>query len=124
MYIVYETDNNLESLRTNYLVLTLDTVVIPNGDPITAYAVIDSESVPLQEVGQLAELRDMHEDLIQHYRNREWDKCEEKIASLISCFKGSLDSFYTELHNRIEQLRNATLADDWTGNIIQIAEFE
>lgn len=122
MYIVYDTDNNLKQLRSKYLVLELDTIEITEGKSVTAYAVVDNSKIPLQDMGRITEYMDLHANLIKNYRLQNWDYCEQAMGHLMGCFKGEIDSFYEELVIRIAALREATIADGWTGNIITISE--
>jgi len=116
MYIVYDTNNDLNALRSKYLVLELDTVEI-NENTLTAYAVVDAENVILQEITMLDKLKELHENLIKNYRLKNWNYCNNAIEHLKGKFKGELDSFYEELDARIAQLKDIELSDDWSGNI-------
>lgn len=117
MYIVYDTNDNLDQLRSKYLVLELDTLEFSER-LVTAFSVIDNEHIPLSEVGRLTEFSNLHANLIKNYRNRDWNYCEEAISHLLGKFKGEMDSFYAEFLERIEILKDATLQEDWTGNVV------
>jgi hypothetical protein len=123
MYIVYDTNHNeLNLLRSKYLVLELDTLEFLDGKVMTAHAVVDSEHIPLQEVNLIENLRDLHTNLIKNYHLRNWDYCKQAIDHLTGKFRGELDTFYSEMFERIEVLEQANLAEDWTGNIILTEE--
>lgn len=117
MYIVYETDNNAEQLRTKYLVLELDTLEFPDGRVVRALGVIDSEHVPLQEIQLMENVKDLHGNLIKNYRERNWNFCKQAIDHLKGKFKGEMDSFYDELSERIQTLEECNLPEDWSPNI-------
>jgi len=118
MYIVYENDeNNLEQLRSKYLVLELDSLEIKPEEFVTAHCVIDNEHIQLQEMTSLNEFRELHEGLIQNYKTQEWDKCYEAIDQLITKFKGEMDSFYEILRDRIKILETSDLSENWTGRV-------
>jgi hypothetical protein len=119
MYIVYETDNNLELLRSKYLVLELDSLEI-NDKTTTAFAIIDSEHVQLHEIAKLDVITNLHCHLIKNYKLQNWDYCEQAIDHLIGSFKGELDSFYEELLQRVLVLKNTPIGKDWSGAIKQV----
>jgi hypothetical protein len=118
MYIVYDTNNAIESLRSKYLVLELDTVEFSDGKLAHAYAVVDSEHISFQELPLISNITELHEQLLENYRDQNWDFCIEAISNLRGNFKGELDTFYDELEQRIEILKTATIAPGWTGNIL------
>ena len=117
MYIVYETGNDINELRSKYLVLELDTLELSDGNTIATYAVVDKDCIVLQEITILDNLKRLHEGLIRNYHKRNWKYCRDAIEHLQGKFKGELDSFYAEFLTRIEILENAELPSDWTGNI-------
>jgi len=118
MYIVYETNNVIDSLRCKYLVLELDTVEFSDDKTVKTFAVVDSEHVSLNEMSELNTLTELHENLIKNYRLQNWNYCGQAIEHLLGSFKGELDTFYEALSVRIAILEGATIADDWTGNIL------
>jgi len=118
MYIVYETNNEIDSLRSKYLVLELDTVEFSNGKTVRTFAVVDNDHIVFQEIPMLENLTDLHENLIKNYRLKNWDYCTQAMDHLMGSFKGELDTFYEELSKRIKVLEDIPLADDWTGNIL------
>lgn len=118
MYIVYDTNHDeVQRLRSKYLVLELDTLEFPDGKIVKALAVVDSEHIPLQEINMLENLKDLHANLIKNYHLKNWNYCRQAIDHLNGKFKGELDTFYHELLERISILEEATIAEDWSGNI-------
>ena len=102
--------------REKYTVLELDTFVFEQKHiTATAYAVI--EQVPLLEMASLDSFKDLHKNLMQEYRGRNWKYCEDAIEHLRGKWSGDLDTFYTELYDRIQTLKTQSLPDDWTGKI-------
>jgi len=118
MYIVYDVNNSVEPLRSKYLVLELDTIEFLDGKTLTAFAIVDSEHIPFQEIAMLENLKNLHDKLIQNYRKQDWNFCGQALDHLNGRFKGELDSFYTELGHRINKLESSTVKEDWTGNVI------
>jgi hypothetical protein len=111
-------DNVAEQAREKYTVLELDTFQIQGQDQTaTAYAIL--EQIPLQEMGGLAEFVDLHTNLMREYRNRNWKYCEDAIEHLNGKWNGELDTFYSELTDRLELLKTQSLDDSWTGVIVR-----
>jgi hypothetical protein len=109
-------DNVAELAREKYTVLELDTFVIEDQDKTTtAYAIV--EKIPLLEMTNLPHYQDLHENLMREYRKRNWKYCEDAIGHLRGRWSTELDSFYSELQQRIQNLKTQSLDDSWTGAI-------
>jgi hypothetical protein len=109
-------DNIAELAREKYTVLELDTFVIEDRDQTaTAYAIVDK--IPLLEMTNLSHYQDLHTNLMQEYRKRNWKYCEDAIGHLQGRWSNDLDSFYSELQQRIQNLKTQSLDDSWTGAI-------
>ena len=87
-------------------------------EPITAYAVVDNQSISLQEIPTLENFKNLHNNLMLEYRQKNWNYCEQAIEHLRGRWKGELDSFYDEMILRIDRLKETKLNDDWNGIII------
>ena len=109
---------NIEQAQEKYTVLELDTLII-NGaaDPVTAYCLI--EQVPIDQIAGIDQFRDLHNNLMANYRKRNWKYCEDAIEHLMGKWGGELDSFYTEMSQRILQLQNQSLDWNWNGSIVK-----
>jgi len=51
------------------------------------------------------------------YRKRNWRYCEDVIEHLTGKWGGEVDTFYSELFQRIQNLKQMSLAEDWTGRV-------
>lgn len=111
MNIIY--GNRRHLVPDSYTVLELDTFQTPAGNRETAYCVI--ENIALQDFPVLDAYIKVHHDLMQAYRDRNWEYCESAIAGLIGRWNGELDSFYKDLAERVTQLRDQELKPDWDG---------
>ena len=106
----------LDSLPSNYTVLELDTFVLPpDHKKVTSYCVI--EKIPLQDFPVLESYKKVHVDLIQAYRDQNWEYCEYAIKGLMGRWNGEADSFYDNLLTRVQQCKNSAPGDYWTGYI-------
>ena len=109
-------DNVAELAREKYTVLELDTFVIEDRDQTaTAYAIV--EKIPLLEMTNLPHYQDLHENLMREYRKRNWKYCEDAIEHLKGKWGQVIDTFYTEIYDRIQSLKTQSLPDDWSGYI-------
>jgi len=109
-------DNIAELAREKYTVLELDTLVMSGQDQTaTAYAIV--EKIPLQEMSTLDRFQDLHDNLMKEYRKRNWKYCEDAIGHLQGRWNTEIDTFYSELYDRIQSLKTQSLPDDWSGYI-------
>lgn len=110
--------SDLDELRSKYTVLELDTFRLPpDNQSVTAYAVI--ETIPINEIHRTTEFTDLHHNLMQEYKNRNWKYCEDAIEYLITAWSGELRTFYEVLSARISMLKDQDLGPEWDGTIIK-----
>ena len=111
-------DNVAAQAREKYTVLELDTFVFEHKDiTATAYAVI--EQVSLMELVNIERFKELHENLMLEYRKRNWKYCEDAIEHLRGKWNGDVDTFYTELYERMQTLKDQVLSDDWSGTVLR-----
>lgn len=110
MYIIF--GNGAKDLSDRFTVLELDTFATAQG-PETAWCVV--ENIPLADFGTLDDYRKVHSDLMQAYRQRNWEYCRSAIGGLRGRWNGELDSFYDNLEVRVKQFELNPPADDWDG---------
>jgi hypothetical protein len=115
MNIIFGKDK-LEDVDERYVVLELDTFLLPNADqPTTAYCVVDS--LDLDEIPMVNHFRELHSNLLKNYRSQNWNFCEQALEHLTPKWRGELASFYQELARRIEQFKQEPPGDGWDGII-------
>jgi len=118
MYIVLDKDNAIEQLHLKYLLLELDTLEIYGEGTVVSYAVITNEQTTIQDLQIRENLKDLHKGLMRNYHKKDWNFCKQAIEQLTGKFKGEIDTFYSEIGDRIKDLEILDLPDNWTGNII------
>lgn len=107
--------NQVKDLSDRFTVLELDTFHTAQG-PETAWCVV--ENIPLVDFATLEDYRKAHTNLMQAYRERNWEYCFSAIGSLRGRWNGELDSFYDNLELRIKGLAETPPADDWDGLLV------
>jgi hypothetical protein len=105
--------NEVIKLQDKYIVLELDTVTIKSSNPITAYCVI--ADIPLDELSRVEILKKLHHDLMEQYRNRNWDFCIQALEHLIGFWGKQIDSFYEILLARVVEYKQHEPDENWTG---------
>jgi hypothetical protein len=104
----------LDTLPDNYTVLELDTFVLPpDNAKVTSYCVV--EKIPLSDFPLMEAFLKVHADMLQAYRDQNWDYCLHAINRLTGRWNGELDSFYANLLQRVEQYQDNPPGDDYTG---------
>lgn len=105
--------DNIAALEDKYTVLELDTFRIGANGPVnTAYCVL--ELIPLEEMPLAESMVDLHHNLMQEYKKRNWNFCEQAIEHLMGKWNSELDTFYQELENRIARLKKLETTDEWS----------
>jgi hypothetical protein len=114
MHIIFGEDRN--NLPDNYTILELDRIRSPGGDQaVTAYCVV--ENIPLGDFPAIDAYIKVHHDMMQAYRDQNWEYVETAINGLTGKWNGELDSFYQILYDRVSKLKEQTLDDSWDGSI-------
>jgi hypothetical protein len=120
MNIIFGTEM-AEQAQGRYTVLELDTFnLVPTDQVVITYCLV--ETVPITEMPAIECLKDLHSNLMTEYRKQNWHYCEDAIAHLTGKWGGELDSFYTELYQRILTLKCQDLSKDWTGYLDKTVE--
>jgi hypothetical protein len=100
MQIVWhpEAAKKLSSVHT---VLELETFPV-NGEMFTAWCVVPAEKIGLNGLASLPALKDLHAQLIEAWKVRNYKLCQEIIPHLMEKFGGELDTFYETLLEKIK----------------------
>jgi hypothetical protein len=113
MNIIFDSPQ-IDTLKNRHVVLELDTFVLPNlSNPIKSYCVVNQ--IPVTEINTLESYVKLHNDLLEHYRKKDWKVCEDAIGLLIGRWGNELDSFYQLLFERIQNLKTQQLPESWQG---------
>ena len=90
-----------EQLRKKYIVLELDTITIKDCAPTPVYCVV--ENISMEQLIKAEKYIKIHADLIENYKNRNWNFCEQAIEQLLGFWGGQVDSFYEILKTRLAE---------------------
>ena len=112
MHIIFGQDE-ARALQNKYTVLELDTFEFQqNQRVVPAYCII--ENVGITELPELTRMKNLHSELITNYGKQNWSFCLDAIEHLLGKWGGEMDSFYHDLHGRIQQYVNTPPGSDWT----------
>ena len=100
-------------LRERYVILELDTFVLPDQQRRTAWCVV--ENVTLGDFPILNAYQQAHSDMMQAYRDQNWQYCRSALEGLVGRWNGELDSFYQDLAQRVKQYETEPPSDHWDG---------
>ncbi len=113
MHIIFG-QQSAEQAKEKYTVLELDRIRLePLGPVIDTYCVI--ENVPIEEIAQLENYQRLHTKLMENYRRKDWNFCEQALEHLHGRWGGVANSFYDEISNRIAKYKEQDPGDDWDG---------
>ena len=118
MYIIVG-DDNIKSIDEKYLVLELDTFNT-NGKLVPTFCVVDIDNINNTEISKNNIHKELHSNLIKNYKLANWNFCTKAIKHLIGTFNGELDSFYSTLVTRIDELKTKGTTSDWDGSITPV----
>lgn len=89
-------------LREKYLVLELETIMIP-GKKIECFCVVPGDKISVTEMPVLNQLAELHQQFVNHLKAYEYSQCLNLIPKLQGKFGGELDTFYQLIQKRIEK---------------------
>jgi len=108
----------VKEIPDSFTVLELDTFrTIENHNTTTVYCVV--EKIPTTELAALDAYKKIHADVIKYYKQREFHYCETALNSLMGRWSGELDTFYTDLLNRVKKHKEIGVSDDWEATLIK-----
>jgi hypothetical protein len=67
----------------------------------------------------LESYKKVHADLIQAYRDQNWEYCEHAIKGLLGRWDGELDTFYEDLFRRVTNFKENPPGAEWTGVMVK-----
>ena len=111
MNIIFGT-TEAEQLKEKYIVLELDTISIRGSKPIIAYCIV--ENMPIDNLAKAEPYIKLHSDLMENYRKKDWNYCEQAIEQIRGFWGDDTDTFYDSLLERIKEYQTNEPDDSWT----------
>jgi len=106
-----------DEVRDRYILLPLDTFYFKDtGNTDVAYCLI--ENIPILEMMTVEHDVALHNELIEHYKKKDWMFCDHAISKLLGKWNGEVDSFYESLSDRIKEMQAAENNGDSTVEVI------
>jgi len=110
--------DSINMIPDQYITLELDTFRNPTSKKtVTAYCLV--EKLALDEFSSIEPYKKIHADVIKYFKQRQWDYCEQAITGLMGRWGGELDSFYSNLLERIQGFKQSEPTADWDGVLIK-----
>jgi len=120
MQIIFGTEN-AQNMAENHIVLELDTMRFEPAQVLTtAYCVL--ESLPPADLHLVVEKSELHHDMMELYRDREWAKALEIIAEIRNYWGDEMHSFYDTMVSRMQDLIANNPGADWDYVLVKPVE--
>jgi adenylate cyclase len=104
-----------ERLGDEYFTVELDCIAVKGKkEGVTIYTVFYNPQSVVELETWLAD-RQEHNEMLLAYREQDWNRAIELVHSLKGSFAGGMDQYYDLWLERIEEMRNAALPEDWDG---------
>jgi hypothetical protein len=117
MNIIFN-NGDIDLIKSNSVVLELDTFYFPKSNKtVTAYCVIDN--IKITDFDKIEQNQNLHATLIDAYKRKDFNLCENLLEHLMGVFDGEIDSFYQDLLKRTADVKSKTSNEDWTPTIIR-----
>ncbi len=115
MHIIFGSEL-ADELRQKYIVLELDRIRLEeNGPVLDSYCVLETNQVSLDEIGKIDSLTRLHSKLMENYRKKDWNFCEQALEHLHGSWKGTVNSFYDVISQRIAKYKEQDPGPEWNG---------
>ena len=120
MNIIFAQRNDISLLESKYTILELDTLKFENSNQTqTAWCVIETDKLGLSELPTLSMYKELHNNMMHNYQQRNWKYCEDALEHLMGKWGGEVDSFYIDFTSRIKQHKQADPGPDWDGTYLK-----
>jgi hypothetical protein len=102
----------VEKLKEKYIVLEADTFKFPTNQTETAYVVV--EDMPIKNIPHVENMKEIHDALLRHYKDRDWPFCLTALGHLTGFFGDDMDTYYHTMRERITILAAKDPGPEWT----------
>lgn len=106
-----------EYVKDEYFVLELDKIAVKGKkEGVVIYTVLSGPESNSQSKWSAAKQR--HENMLQCYRDKKWNGAKKIIVTLMGEFGGQMDQYYRNWLERIDEMQNKQLPDNWDGTYV------
>ena len=103
-----------QRLGDEFFTLELDNIAVKGKtEGVDIYTVFRNPSP--QKQSEWLSARELHELMLDYYRQQNWDRARDLVKELVGEFDGGMDDYYAIWLERIEDMRVAGLPADWDG---------
>jgi adenylate cyclase len=100
-------------ISDEYFTLELDEIAVKGKTQgVNIYTVLEADANAMTEY---IATRELHDLMLDYYREQKWDKAVQQISELRGEFDGQMDLYYDMMEERIGELRESNLPTDWDG---------
>lgn len=100
-----------EQVSDEYFVLELDIIAVKGKtEGVNIFTVLETD---LNSMSKYTVSREQHNMMIHSYRTMQWDDALRLINELEGQFDGQMDKYYHMMIERIQELREQDLPNDW-----------
>lgn len=105
--------NTAEQISDTYFILELDCIAVKGKkEGVNIYTVLETDANAMAEYLLSRELHDL---MLDYYREQKWSSALHMIEKLKGEFDGNMDIYYDMMIERIGELREKNLPDNWDG---------
>lgn len=104
-----------ERLGDEYFTLELDCIAVKGKKEGVNIFTVFYNPKTAEELAEWKHNKEVHDLMLAYYRKQQWDKATALIETLKGKFAGGMDHYYELWLERIEEMRNAGLSEDWDG---------
>lgn len=102
-----------EQIKDEYFVLELDYIAVKGKkEGVNIFTVLETDANAMAEYMSSRELHDL---MLDYYREQKWHSALHMIEKLKGEFDGNMDAYYDMMIERIGELRESNLSNDWDG---------
>ena len=103
-----------ERVGEDFFTIELDCIAVKGKkEGVNIYTVFYNP--PESDIAEWKHNRQLHNLMLESYRNQQWDKATLLVESLRGRFDGGMDGYYSLWLERIQEMRYADLPKDWDG---------
>jgi adenylate cyclase len=100
-------------ISDEYFTLELDEIAVKGKTQgVNIFTVLEADANAMTEY---IATRELHDLMLDYYREQKWDKAVQQISELRGEFDGQMDLYYDMMEERIGELRESNLPTDWDG---------